>query len=101
MAYVPGGLYLVRDALSGAGTKEWEIHSTDAIATINTSNYISDGYKRGMRQGDRVTAITRASLPGGAVTAINLCFVIDEATGSDALGVDITDGTAIAPGDTD
>lgn len=101
MAYDPSGLFLVRDALSGGGRKEWQLKTTDAIATVNTSNYISDGVKRGMGQGDQVTVLTMASLPNGAVSAVNLCFVIDVGTGTDALGVDLTDGLAVTATDTD
>lgn len=101
MAYDPNGLILVRDALSGMGRKEWQLHSTDAIATVNTSNYVSDGVKRGMGQGDQVTVFTRASLPSGAISAVNLCFVIDVGTGSDTMGVDLTDGLAVTATDTD
>lgn len=101
MAYNPAGLYLVRDGLSNAGTKEWELHTTDAIADVNTSNYISDGYRRGLRQGDRVTVVVRASVPSGAVSAMHLCWVINELTGTDQLGVDLTDGLAVTATDTD
>lgn len=101
MAYNPAGLFLVRDSLSGAGKKEWELHTTDAIADVNTSNYISDGVKRGLSQGDTVKVVIRASLPSGAVSAIHLCWVIDVGTGTDTLGVDLTDGLAITATDTD
>lgn len=101
MAYDPNGLYLVRDALSKAGLKEWELHTTDAIATVNTSDYISDGVRRGMAQGDRVRVVIRASLPTGAVTAQSECWVINVGTGSAAEGVDLTDGLTITATDTD
>lgn len=101
MAYDPNGLYLVRDAFSKAGLKEWELHTTDAIATVNTSDYISDGVRRGMEQGDRVRVVTRSSLPTGDVTAQNECWVINVGTGSAAEGVDLTDGLAVTATDTD
>lgn len=101
MAYDPSGLFLVRDALSGGGRKEWQLKTTDAIATVNTTNYISDGIKRGMGQGDQVTVLTMASLPNGNVTDINMAYVKDVGTGTDQLGVDLTDGLQITATDTD
>ena len=102
MAYVSDGLKLRTGGLSGAGNmNEWLLDTTDAIATVNTSNYISDGVTRGMLQGDLVYVRTRTSTLTGAVTAIHICFVLDVATGSDAKGVDLTDGLAITATDTD
>jgi hypothetical protein len=102
MAYDTKGFRLLTDALSGAqGPKFWVLDSTDAIATVNTSNYVSDGYKKGARQGDLVLVRTKASLPAGATSAMSWCFVIDEGTGSDGLGIDLTDGLAVTATDTD
>lgn len=102
MAYVSSGFKLLRSGMSGPGQfNEWLLDSTDAIATVNTSNYVSDGYKKGARQGDVVWVRTRTSTLTGAVTAINMCWVIDEATGTDTLGIDLTDGLAVTATDTD
>lgn len=100
--YDTQGFRLLTDALSGAqGPKIWVLDSVDAIATINTSNYVSDGYKKGARQGDIVWVRIKASLPAGATSAVHICFVIDEATGTDTLGIDLTDGLAVTATDTD
>lgn len=102
MAYVSQGFKLLVGSLSGVGmTNLWLLDSTDAIATVNTSNYVSDGYKKGARQGDIVLVRTRTSTMTGAVTAVHICWVIDEETGTDTLGVDLTDGLAVTATDTD
>lgn len=102
MAYVSSGFKLMLGGLSGAGQCQmWLLDSTDAIATVNTSNYVSDGFNKGARQGDFVIVRTRTTTLDGAITAVNLCWVIDEATGSDALGIDLTDGLAVTATDSD
>lgn len=101
MAYDPTGLQLITAGMSNTNNNQWILNSTDPIATVNTSNYISDGGTRGMKQGDAVTVVTRASLPMGAVTARNFCFVLDVGTGTDTKGVDLTDGLAVTATDTD
>lgn len=102
MAYDTNGFKLLTDGLSGPSTmKTWLLDSVDAIATVNTSNYVSDGYRKGARQGDKVTVRTRTTTLSGPVTAIHECWVIDEATGTDGLGIDLTDGLALTATDTD
>lgn len=102
MAYVSSGFRLLTDALSGAqGPKIWVLDTTDAIADVNTSNYVSDGVTKGAAQGDIVWVRTRASLPSGAVSAVNLCWVIDVGTGTGGQGIDLTDGLAVTATDTD
>lgn len=101
MAYVASGLQLLIGGLSNTDNNMWVLNTTNAIADVNTSNYISDGVTRGMKQGDTVLVKTRASLPRGAVTAQNWCFVINVGTGSDAKGVDLTDGQVIDATDSD
>lgn len=101
MAYDPNGLQNVIPGMSNTDNRLWILNTTDAIATVNTSNYISDGVKRGMSQGDTVLVKVRSSLPRGAVTAQYLAWVKDVNTGSDTFGVDITDGTVIDATDTD
>ncbi|PST27207.1 hypothetical protein C7U60_02675 [Mesorhizobium plurifarium] len=101
MAYVASGLKLLVGGLSNSSMNMWLLDTTDAIATVNTSDYISDGVTRGMAQGDIVFVRTRASLPAGAVSAVNIAFVLDVGTGSAAQGVDLTDGLAVTATDTD
>jgi len=101
MAYDPSGLQNIIPGMSNTDNRLWVLNTVDAIATVNTSNYISDGVTRGMSQGDTVLVKVRASLPRGAVSAQYLAWVKDVATGTDGLGVDITDGTVIDATDTD
>ena len=101
MAYDTTGFNLLIGGLSGTDNNIWVLNTTDAIATVNTSDYISDGVTRGAKQGDTVLVKTRASLPRGAVTAQHWAFIIDSGTGSGSLGVDLTDGLAITATDTD
>lgn len=35
-----------------AGARVWEYRHTDAAATVDASGYFTDGYSRGMRDGD-------------------------------------------------
>lgn len=101
MAYVASGLQLLVGGLSGTDNNVWVLNTTDAIADVNTSDYISDGVTRGMQQGDSVLVKVRASLPRGAVSAQYWAWVINVGTGTGADGVDITDGLAITSTDSD
>lgn len=101
MAYVQKNLRCISPGLTGAYYNEWLLDSTDAIATVNTSNFISDGTKRGMNKGDKVTVRVWDVVGTGTCSAMHLCWVIDTATGTDGLGVDLTDGLAITATDTD
>lgn len=101
MAYVAEHLQLDVSGMSNTGNRQWTLNTTDAIATVNTANYVSDGVSRGMNQGDLVWVKQRASLPSGDVSAVSLCFVNNVGTGSDGLGVDLTDGLTVTATDTD
>lgn len=101
MAYDPTGLQLVQAGMSNTNNNKWELNTVDAIATVNTSNYISDGKTKGMKLGDEVQVKVRASLPLGAPSALYICYVADVGTGTDTLGVDLTDGLQITATDTD
>lgn len=98
MAYSSENLQLVAAGMSNTNNNCWFLNTTDPVATVNTSGYISDGVAKGMKQGDDVTVVVRASLPLGDVSAKSLCFVQSlEADGS----VDLTDGLTITATDTD
>ena len=62
MAYDPSGLQLIVPGMSNTNNKVWALNTTDAIADVNTANYVSDGVSRGMAQGEIVYVKTRASL---------------------------------------
>lgn len=98
MAYATSGFRLLTGALSGGqGPNIWVLDTVDAIATVNTAAYVSDGVTKGALQGDIVWVRIRASLPAGAVSAVHICFVIDTSGAS----IDLTDGLAVTATDTD
>ena len=107
MAYDPNQLFCTNSGMSNTDDQKWLLRTTDAIATVNTSNYVSDGVRRGMNQGELVevkvydTLPVNGGRPTGTVSAYFLCFVINVGTGADGLGVDLTDGLAITATDTD
>lgn len=76
-----------------AGPRRWLYTSADAIATVNTTGYFTNGYTLGMRVGDTV------EVRDTATPTTSLCTVIDvNATTGVA---DISDGTAISQTDSD
>jgi hypothetical protein len=107
MAYDPNQLFCTQPGMSNTDDQEWLLRSVDAIADINTSNYISDGVRRGMHQGEIVkikiydTLPVNGGRPTGTVSAVYLAWVKDVGTGTNALGVDITDGLSLGTVDTD
>jgi hypothetical protein len=82
---------LISQAIGGSGAL-WLYEHTDAIATVNTSGYITNGYDLGMQVGD--TVIVRDS----ATPTTSLCTVIDVTANGQA---DLSDGTAISQTDSD
>jgi hypothetical protein len=44
-----------------AGARHWAYDSTDPSTTVDDTDYFSDGYQRGMRVGDRLTATVSSS----------------------------------------
>lgn len=82
---------LIAQGISGFG-RLWYYESADAIATVNTSGYFSNGAALGMKVGD--TVIVRDT----ATPTTSLCTVIDVTAGGQA---DISDGTAVSQTDSD
>lgn len=76
----------------GGGGALWYYESADAIATVNTAAYISNGYALGMRIGD--TVVVRDT----ATPTTSLCSVITATAGG---SVDLSDGTAITQTNSD
>lgn len=100
--YASSNFKLMVGGLSGAASMQiWVLETVDTIATVNTSNYVSDGTRKGAREGDVVYVRIWDTIGTGDVSAVHLCWVIDTATGTDALGIDLTDGLAITATDTD
>lgn len=91
MAYVPANLSLMVQT-PGATRKWWSYQAGgDAQTAVRVNGYFSDGFNKGMRTGD----IVFVDYTSGAGSI----HVVNQATA--ALGVDVTDGQAIASTDTD
>lgn len=101
MAYVASNLALVNNGLSGTRYNMWLLDTVDAIATVNTAGYISDGTRRGMNKGDLVTVRQWDVIGTGTIAAVNYCNVLAIGTTPNGLGVDLSDGQAIAITNTD
>lgn len=95
MAYVttnPPSLVWQTIGAGAASFRHWVYVSADAIATVNTSGYFSNGAALGMKVGDSVLVRDTAT------PTTSLCTVIDVTTGGQA---DVSDGTAVAQTDSD
>lgn len=96
MAYVSANLNLMAGGFAG-GPRMWDYYAgADAQATVRVANYLSDGFKKGMRSGDWV--MVRYASGAGSIHICNQS-VAGAIGGSDT--VDITDGLAVASTDTD
>ena len=91
MAYSKENLTLTAEGIGGRGSL-WHYTSADAIATVNTSGYISNGDAMGMKVGDLVI-VTDTATP-----TTNLAVVADVTAGGQA---DLSDGTAVTRTDSD
>jgi lipid-binding SYLF domain-containing protein len=76
----------------GGGFAWWEYRSADAIATVNTSGYFTNGAALGMKVGD-IVIVTDTNVP-----TTSLAVVADVTAGGQA---DVADGTAITRTDSD
>lgn len=93
MAYTPSTLNLITDGgINGRNGSLWTYFTTDAPATIDTANYISDGANRGMQVGDIVFAVNSSTY------ATQIMIVAAVTAGG---GANLTDGLAIAATNTD
>jgi hypothetical protein len=54
MSYNGDNLNMVANGIGGTGAQVWVYSSTDPSTDVDLTGYISDGGKRGMRQGDMV-----------------------------------------------
>lgn len=82
---------LVAEGIGGKGS-QWFYSSTDAIATVNTSGYITNGDALGMKVGDTVIVVDTTT------PTTSLCVVADVTAGGQA---DLSDGTAVTRVDGD
>jgi hypothetical protein len=83
---------LIAQSVGGGGAL-WFYSSADAIATVNTSGYFTNGYRLGMKVGDSI--IVRDT----ATPTQTLAVVMDVNTTTGA--ADISDGTTISVTDSD
>lgn len=77
----------------GSGFKMWAYRSTDAVTVVRVSNYISNGYKLGMRVGDLVIVVDTDASP----ITMQLMIVTQCTTTL----CDLSDGVAVTATDTD
>lgn len=93
MAYTPSTLQqITAGGINGKSGGIWTYLTTDAPATIDTANYISDGALRGMQLGDIVFAINTSTY------TMQVMIVRSVTAGA---GVDLNDGLAVAATNTD
>lgn len=97
MAYSSANFRLITGGLSNSYYNEWLLDTTDTIATVNTSGYVSDGVTKGAGEGDLVKVRIWDTIGTGDVSAFHLCWVI----GTSGDGIDLTDGLAITATNTD
>jgi len=69
---------LITQPYGDAGPGLWSYKSTDAIATVCGSSYVSDGHSRGMKVGDVVFVLNTSSTLG------SLAYVSAVSTGAGA-----------------
>lgn len=81
---------LIASAVGGMA-RLWYYKSVDAIATVNTANYFTNGGTLGMKVGDIVLIIDTTN------TLVHIAFV--NATGNGT--TDVTDGLAVTSTDGD
>lgn len=69
---------LIMQSLGGRGPNIWAYKSSDAVATVCGSSYVSNGFALGMKVGDIVTVLNTASTLG------SICYVSNVATNAGA-----------------
>ena len=82
---------LIVQGVGGKG-RIWHYESADAIATVNTSGYFSNGDALGMQVGDTVWVRDTAT------PTTSICTVVDVTSGGQA---DVSDGTSVSQTDSD
>lgn len=58
---------IVAQSFGGYGPRLWTFKSSDAVATVCGSSYVSNGYALGMKVGDAVMVLNTASTLGSLV----------------------------------
>lgn len=95
MAYsVSDRFELITPAPLAAAGRTWYHESADALAAVNTSGFITDGTKKGLKVGDYVQHLDTTSATGD-LSLHRVLTISSTYPGA----VDLTDGTVIAEGD--
>jgi hypothetical protein len=84
---------LISQGIGGGARRIWVYASTDAATAVRVSNYISNGYKLGMRKGDLVIQTDTDASP----ISMQL-MIVTECTSTVC---DLSDGVAVTATDTD
>lgn len=79
-----------------AGQRTWQYVSPDAIATVNTSGYITNGGALGMKVGDRVEVTDTTN---NIISSCTVVSVSSTAPGAVDLSDGVTIGTAASNAD--
>lgn len=96
MPYNSTELYLIAQAGGGNG-HTWRYEGTDTLGAVAAANFISDGYDRGMRVGDKVEVVQFATTDKAAVTArADMVVTAVSSTGATLRNAFFVAGTAVA-----
>lgn len=87
MAYVASLVFCVDEAHPGL-PREWTMFTDSALTSADADNFISDGYTKGLKAGDRVwvyvcTVTTSLEAARASITAIGLHMVTADPTSAD------------------
>lgn len=85
MAYNTDYLTCVNYSGGKGGGQLWEYATTDALATVKGSGYVSDATKKGMVVGDSVIVKKVTTLPNTTPLGISLLFVSAISSGAATL----------------
>lgn len=97
MAYTAANLNCLVSSPCGTGPAIWTHYSADATATVDTSGFISDGGKYGMKVND-IVMHTNITTPTAPVVTSHVVVSVNATTNA----VDLSDGTVVGSGtDTD
>ena len=92
MAYSVNDVFnLLTNSPIAVGAKWWYHESADALATVNTADFITDGNDKGLKVGDFVYHLDTTAITGD----LSLHRVIT--VGATGL-VDLSDGTVVSAG---
>lgn len=94
MAYSKDKLSLWTTVPFSGGQRMWIYISADAVATVNTSGYISDAFDMGMKQNDIILVVDTTN------HLLDWCMCANAPTAA-SQGADLTDGLRITATNSD